>query len=177
MRFNPDAHHRKTIRLPQYDYSQPGYYFITLCTRQRLPLFGQITLGRMILNGAGKMLQRLYNDLPNKFSTVVLDEFVIMPNHMHMIIQIVDRATTRVAPTGALRMSSHIGDIVGAFKSLSTNEYIRGINYQGWPAFNGKLWQRNYWEHIIRSETDINMIREYIRNNPMQWELDELHTL
>lgn len=188
MKFNSDIHHRKTIRLHEYDYSWAGFYFVTICTQGRIPLFGNIVDGVMVLNGAGAMVETWWNELPKKFVNIRLDEYVVMPNHIHGVIEIVTgnktRATTRVAPTGndqshvgaplvgALNNQwnySHIGQIVGAFKSFTTNEYIQGVNRYGWPCFPGRLWQRNYWERIIRNDQELKDTREYIRNNPAQW--------
>ena len=120
-------------------------------------------------------------ELPQRFSSIELIEYVIMPNHIHGIIAIVGvplvgtlkavsdspkRADTRPAPTVGL------GDIIGAFKSIATHEYIKGVKQHGWTPFSGKLWQRNYYEHIIRNEKEFSSIREYIRNNPAYWDTD-----
>lgn len=185
MRYNPEIHHRRSIRLKGYDYSQSGYYFITVCTQGRRRLFGEIENGRMILNDAGKMIGRWWNELKNKYADIEIDEYVIMPNHCHGIIMVGAglvpaqnginnhnvRATTRVAPTMG---TATVGDMVGAFKSITTDEYINGVKNNNWEPFGGKLWQRNYYEHIIRNETSLRNIREYIVNNPCQWQQDDL---
>lgn len=178
-----DLPNRHTIRLQGYDYSQPGIYFVTICAQNREYLFGDIIDGKMILNETGKILTPIWESLPKRFP-IILDEFQIMPNHVHMIIHIVGaglvpahnnpvhdfmpahgkRATTRVAPT--------IGDIVGAYKSLITHEYILGVKNNGWKPFDKQLWQRNYYEHIVRTEEDLNKIREYVNINPLIWNRD-----
>ena len=172
---------RRSIRLKPYDYSQTGYYFLTVCAQNRQCVFGEIINGKMKLNEVGEMIETDWNKLPWHFPNIKLDEFVIMPNHMHGIILIVgaplvgaqnndiaDRATTRVAPT--------LGDIVGAFKSIAANEYIHNVKNNDWPPFKGSLWQRNYYEHIIRDERDLNRVREYVVNNPYKWQEDEYYT-
>jgi REP element-mobilizing transposase RayT len=165
---------RQSIRLKNYDYSKSGLYFVTICTENRECLFGDINDGKMILNDIGNMIKKLWNKIPKRFNMVELDAFQIMPagfmpahigfiparnNHAHGE-RIPNRATTRVAPTT-------IGDIIGAFKSLTTHEYITGVKYNGWKPFNKRLWQRNYYERIIRTENDLNKIREYIKLNPL----------
>lgn len=171
---------RQSIRLKNYDYSQSGLYFITICTENREYLFGDIVDGKMVVNNIGNMIKKLWNKIPERFNMVELDIFQIMPNHLHGVIQINvgagfipardlistrdKRATTRVAPT--------VGDIIGAFKSLTTHEYIINVKNNGWKPFDKRLWQRNYYEHIIRTENDLNKIREYISNNPLMWEKD-----
>jgi putative transposase len=173
-------HNRRSIRLKGYDYTQAGAYFATICTQNRACLFGDVVDGVMRLNGAGRMVAVEWALLPKRFPNVQLDAMVVMPNHLHGIIVITDpavvgaglvpaptaphRATTRVSPT--------VGDVVGAFKSRVTVEYTRGVKTSGWLPFSGRLWQRNYYEHIIRNEESLNRIRQYIANNPLRWELD-----
>jgi REP element-mobilizing transposase RayT len=342
MPYDPNRHHRRSIRLKGYDYSQAGAYFVTICTQDRACLFGKVVNGEMRLNDAGRMVLAEWNMLPERFPHVVLDAFVVMPNHVHGIVVITnpatdDGATTRVAPTavtivgtglvpvpnagtmgaapddgtmgavpddgtmgaapnagtmgaapdagtmgavpddgtmgaapddgmmgavpnagtmgavpnagtmgaapnagtmGAVpdagtmgaapnagmmgaapnagtmgaapddgattrvaptavtivgtglvpvpddgattrtttrtttRVAPTVGDIVGAFKSRVTVEYIRGVKTSGWPPFRGRLWQRNYYEHIIRNERALNAIRQYIIENPRRWQMD-----
>lgn len=204
MKYNPALHHRHSIRLKGYDYSQTGAYFITACTQKRECLFGEIEEGKMRLNEAGLMVLHWYDELENKFAGVQRDEFVCMPNHIHFIINLVgadvgadlcvrpgcefgqthgsaptgDGQTHRSAPTGDGRTHrsapTNIPTIVQWFKTMTTNEYIRGVKQNGWRPFPGKLWQRNYWERVLRNETELNTTREYINNNPARWELDKL---
>lgn len=188
MAYNPNIHHRKSIRLKGYDYSQAGLYFITICVQDRLCLFGDIVDGEMILNDPGRMVENEWIKLPQRFPNIELHEFVVMPNHFHSIVEIVFGATLVVAPNerGQPPLSGQpqgiaptdnpktVGDIVGAFQSIVTVEYIRGVKRLGWQPFNGKLWQRNYWEHIIRNEQSYHRISEYIINNPKNWVIDKL---
>ncbi len=223
-KYNPNIHHRKSIRLKGYDYSQAGLYFITICCENREHRFGNITVGAgftpaqnpdaqntpaqkgqpqgvaptMILNEFGTVAYNEWAKLPERFPNFELDVFQIMPNHMHGIIALNDvvgagftppqndneqnnlgqpqglplqipdddiRATARVAPT--------IGDIVGAYKSLVTNACIDICNSQNIRL--GKLWQRNYYEHIIRDEKSYQTISNYIINNPQNWKGDKFY--
>lgn len=199
MKYNPAIHHRRSIRLKEYDYSQTGAYFITACTQNRECMFGEIEDGKMRLNEAGLMVLHWYDKLENKFTGVQRDEFVCMPNHIHFIINLVgaDPCVCPNSPVGAdpcvcpnpnsnpgqnpgrthgSAPTGHINipTIVQWFKTMTTNEYIRGVKQNGWRPFPGKLWQRNYWERVLRDETELNTIREYINNNPARWELDKL---
>jgi putative transposase len=176
-------HRRRSIRLKGYDYSEAAAYFVTICTHSRECLFGDVVDGEMLLNDAGHVVHRTWNDLPVKYPSIGIDEFVVMPNHVHGIVMIVGaplvgahsssaeigngeiRAGTRPAPT--------LGDVVGAFKSITTHQYADGVRQKNWPSFNAKLWQRNYYEHIIRSKEEMNRIRGYIIDNPVKWDQDE----
>jgi len=175
--YSPEIHHRRSIRLKGYDYSQPGAYFVTVCVKDRICLFGDVEQGEMILNDAGNMIKTWWLAIPGKYIHVELDECMIMPNHFHGIIKIVG-ADQCVCPdlSEYREKGEHIGSplprIMQWFKTMTINEYICGIDAHGWERFNGKLWQRNYYEHIIRDEKELQLIREYIVNNPMQWELD-----
>lgn len=155
---------RKSIRLKDYDYSQNGCYFITICTQDRQCLFGEIvgaTLrGRP--NNPDKMIEKFLLKLENKFPDVKIDHYVIMPNHIHFIIN----------KTGD-HTGSPLRDIVGWFKTMTTNEYIRNVKNNNYTPFNKRLWQRNYYEHIIRDEHDYIRIAEYIKNNLLNWETDK----
>lgn len=176
MSYDPFKHHRRSIRLKDYDYSQAGAYFVTMCAQNRECLFGKITNGEMQLNDAGAMLVRWWNELSNKFPTFEPDASVVMPNHIHCIVVITegddndgqpqrkDGQPHRVAPT--------LGDIIEWFKTMATNEYIRGVKQLGWKPFDKRVFQRNYYEHIIRNERELNAIRNYIQNNPAKWAAD-----
>jgi len=195
MRYAPEKHHRRSIRLKGYDYSQLGAYFVTICTQDRECLFGEIVEGEMRLNTAGRMIEKWFWELENKFQDICCDEHIVMPNHFHCIIinvgavgadlrvcpddgQSRDGQSRRIAPTemGEHNRGEHIGSplpvVVQWFKTMTTNEYIRGVKQSGWARFDGRLWQRNYYEHIIRNDESLHRIREYIINNPLQWDLD-----
>lgn len=180
-------HHRRSIRLQGYDYSWAGAYFITICTQNRECLFGDIVDREMVLNDAGNMNQTVWDEIPFHYPGINIDEFVVMPNHIHGIIIIVG-ATPRgcpvvfgqeigqaqgPAPTVTVTLS--LGDVVHRFKTMTTKRYADGVKQLGWQPFPGRLWQRNYWEHIIRNEMEMNRIREYIHNNPTHWESDRLN--
>jgi putative transposase len=190
-KYNPNIHHRRSIRLKGYDYSQAGLYFITVVCQNRECLFGRIADGKMALNDAGKMVENQWLALKSRFPIINLHEYMVMPNHFHGILEIVG-ATLVVAPlvvaqNDGLSESGQpqgiapttkktIGDMMDAFKSITTVEYIRGVKNWGWPPFNGKLWQRNYWEHIIRNEQSYHRISAYIINNPAQWNGDKFQS-
>lgn len=171
---------RRSLRLSGYDYAQAGAYFITICTEGRACLFGEVANGTMRLNAAGQLAVTLWNDLTPRFVGTELDAFVVMPNHVHGVIVLPDRTATVGASLmgaqgnkAATRAAPTVGDVVGAFKSLFTVEYIRGVKEYRWPAFDRRVWQRNYYEHIIRDEAELARVRRYIDENPLQWELDK----
>lgn len=167
---------RKLIRLKDYDYSQAGAYFITICTQNRECLFGNISNERMILNDAGKMIETWYHETQNKFTDTICDEYIVMPNHFHAVIVNVGADLCVCPEHGTAPQGEHTGSplptIVQWFKTMTTNEYIRGVKQHGWPPFPRKLWQRNYFERVVRDEDELNRIREYIIYNPTKWEGD-----
>ena len=226
-------HHRRSIRLKGYDYSQAGMYFVTICCQDLICRFGKIENGEMIINYFGKIAFDEWQNLSERFPNIVLDVFQIMPNHIHGIISIenigaavraglapgqlpvandkvgatlavaqndvsaatlavaqngnmctqndragaspaptndiagYDRATARVAPTT-------VGNIVGAFKSLVANQCLNICKSQN--EYMGKLWQRDYWDNIIRNEQEYQHIIEYIINNPKNWKNDKFYS-
>ncbi|WP_339136862.1 MAG: transposase [Candidatus Electrothrix sp. GW3-4] len=186
MKYNPDIQHRRSIRLRGYDYSQAGAYFVTICVHHRECLFGEITNRIMRLNDAGKIAAQCWQDIPVHFSHAALDEWTVMPNHVHGIIVMADtagrhtacrgtacRAPTHRAPTKeqfGKPVSGSFPTVARSFKSAVT-KYINIL--RNTPG--NKLWQPNYWEHIIRNETELHRIREYIHNNPARWREDALH--
>ena len=182
--------HRRSRRLSDYDYSSEGAYFVTICTKNRECLSGSIEIGQMVLKQAGKMIKNWWVDIPKRFEGVEVDEFSTMPNHFHGIVVLVG-ADRRVCPEGlggqGLKKGEHIGSplqntvkshspslskIVQWFKTMTTNEYLRNVKNKNWPPFPGRLWQRNYFEHVIRNENSWNKIRPYIMANPLNWPLD-----
>jgi len=189
---------RKTKRIRGFDYSESGSYFITICTNESKHYFGKIESRRMILNAPGCMIYDVWRKMSKQFCEFVPQEFIVMPNHIHGIIEIrkniikqsehstvgthtCDRpyplgnsSSTdehKVHPYGTRRGS--LGRMVQAFKSQTTLEYIRNVKANSWRSFPGKLWQSNYYEHIIRDENDYGKIAGYIINNPLQWDMDE----
>lgn len=238
-KYNPQIHHRRSIRLNGYDYSKPGLYFITICTHNREHRFGYITGAGiragvnpelsstdnsfasngagaspaptiMVLNGFGQIANDEWVNLQSRFPNVELGEFVIMPNHMHGIISITDVTVNDEKPGYA------IGNIIGAYKSLVSKRCLElhiqqsvgaGFtpalsnmdksfvsNRAGAESLNtdksfasnragaspaptmGKIWQRNYYEHIIRNEASYNKIADYIVNNPTNWQVDKFYS-
>ena len=170
MTLHPAIHHRRSLRLKGYDYRQAGAYFVTVCTHDRLCLFGDVVDGDMRLDEAGQAVADAWQDLPNHYRHVALDAFVVMPNHIHGIVFISPDAGFvgagfKPAPTS----TAHHGlpEIVRGFKTFSSRRVNALRHTSGSP-----VWQRNYYEHIIRSEASLAAIREYIANNPLQWALD-----
>ena len=201
MTYNPDIHHRHSIRLKDYDYSQAGAYFVTICSWQREYLFGEIVNCEMVLNDMGRVVESVWCQLPEHFTNIHLDEYMIMPNHFHGILHInefvgvvgvvgvvgakqgssalpafdlcgnLGKAGEALAlPLHHLRgsASGSLCSIVQNFKSVSTRKINRLRNNPGCP-----VWQRNYYERVIRNEDELSRAREYIVNNPMKWELDK----
>ena len=155
---------RKNLRLKYYDYSQKGLYFITICCQNRKCLFGRITNDRMQLYPAGSMIEEWYFELENKFPDSKCKDFIVMPNHFHCIIELKGR-----------HLGLPLHEIIQWFKTMTTNNYIRNVKSNNWQRFDGKLWQRNYYEHIIRDEISHNTIVEYIKYNPERWLLDKYY--
>jgi putative transposase len=176
MRFDPDKHHRHSIRLKHYDYSHAGAYFITICTQDKKCLFGEIIGGEIRLNEAGNMVQTIWNELPKNYPGVDIDIFVVMPNHFHGIIIVGagPRACPKFGqPQGVAPTQLSLPDVVHRFKSLTTTRYRHAMGKFGQILLRGHLWQRNYYEHVIRDESDLARIRQYIMDNPVRWEDDE----
>jgi putative transposase len=161
MKYDPEKHHRRSIRLKGYDYSEAGAYFVTICTYNRECLFGDIVDGEMRLNDAGAMVRDVWHTIPEHFPHADIDEFVVMPNHVHGIIVIVGAqfiapfdcdAINNNKKQGAMkqgamnRAPTTVGEIVRAFKARCTHAINQIHNTPGRP-----IWQRNYYEHIIRS--------------------------
>ena len=164
--YDPGIHHRQSIRLKGYDYSQCGAYFVTICVHNRGCLFGAIADGKMQLNEIGVMVQHGWEWLPQQYPYVAIDAFVVMPNHFHGILTITD-----VCEGDSTGKRKPLGRLVGVFKTITT----KGFN-EMWCCPVEKLWQRNYYEHIIRGDNDYLRIAEYIQTNPFNWENDPLWT-
>jgi REP element-mobilizing transposase RayT len=175
MKYDSDIHPKKSLRLKEYDYSRPGAYFITICTYEKECIFGKVENERMLLNQSGKIVLEFWNKLPGRYATIELDSFVIMPNHVHGIIKIINTVgeihelPLQTANTNqkTKRRRMLIPKVVGYFKMNSSKRINTIRNSTDIP-----VWQRNYYEHIIRNENKLNKIREYIHNNPLKWHLD-----
>jgi putative transposase len=173
----PDRHHRRSIRLQGYDYSQAGAYFITICTNNRECLFGEIIDNKMSFKNFGIIVSDEWVKSAAIRSEIELDEFVVMPNHFHGIVFLRrgDRPIARngdqpVAPTGQQRgpQSRSLGALMAGYKSAVTKRINEIRMMPGVP-----VWQRDYYEHVIRNDVELNGIREYIINNPLNWALDK----
>ncbi|TET55082.1 MAG: transposase [Anaerolineales bacterium] len=197
---DPEEHHRRSIRLPGYDYAQAGSYFVTIVTQGRECLFGMVIGGEMQLNDAGRMVEDAWAQIGGRFVNVEPDEHIVMPNHFHGILIIADvgaspvgarlvggspvgaplvgapGSSTRDDPTADRTGNPPLGDIIGAFKSITTVQYIHGVRNLGWPVFNKRLWQRNYYEHIIRDDRGLDNVRQYLFDNPTRWSEDAENT-
>ena len=152
---------RKNIRLNEFNYSLEGYYFITIVIQNRINLFGQIQNSEMVLNDAGKTIDLSINAISDIYSGVIITHYIVMPNHIHFIIY--------------LPGNIHLAEIIRRFKSYTTHLYIQGVKEHNWPRFDGKLWQHNYYEHIIRNERSYDFIRHYIITNPLRWNKDAIN--
>jgi putative transposase len=230
--FNPYFHNRHSMRLKGFDYSQSGLYFVTICLQNHDRLFGSIANGEMRMNMAGEMIEKWLTELENKFPDIQCHERVIMPDHIHIIIEIkndhsldgmmnhqpgemMNHSPGEMVNHHQGEMMNHspgahvgaplrgrpvheqyhpdpqkyrpdnqkfgpdnkkynvkLGAIIDWFKTMTTNEYIRGVKNFGWRRFDQKLWQRNYWDHIIRDDQSLNRIVEYIEENPQPWDED-----
>ncbi len=154
---------RKLLRLQNYDYSQCNAYFVTVCTHKRQQLFGTIApspVGATLCgrpNNPDKMIEKWINELGNKFDKVLIDCFYIMPDHLHLIIVIQEGG------------KASLEDVIAWLKTMTTNDYINGVKSGLFTPFDNKLWQRSYYDHIIRNEQDLEEKRDYILTNPIRW--------
>ena len=163
------SHERKRNRLPHYNYSQPGYYFITICTHQFIPYFGSIKNKVMNLNGIGKIAKSCWERIPKHFEHVGLDEFIIMPNHFHGIITIEPSVVgdALLRPLRNDRTKMLIPRIVHGFKSCVTRNIKKQYSQSTFK------WQKSYYDHIIRDENGLEQIQYYIKSNPQNWKNDK----
>lgn len=168
--YDPHIHNRQSIRLKEFDYSSNGLYFITICTQDKACLFGDI-VGATLCGRPGcpdQMAIKWLLEIQNKFSEVYIDSYIIMPNHIHILLNILGERTGEGGHTGP-----PLQQVIGWFKTMTTNEYIRGVKSGVFPPFNKRLWQRNFYEHIIRNEEDYLNHLKYIEENPARWGEDE----
>jgi putative transposase len=172
MVYDPQRHHRRSIRLKNHDYASPGKYFITICTHDRIHIFGQIRNDEMVLNEFGMIATNCWNALPKHFPHIRLDASIVMPNHFHGILWI------NQYPEGHHKTDRKFGDgiagsistIIGSFKSATTRNINKLQKNSG-----AQVWERNYYEHVIRDHEAQMNIQKYILNNPRNWESDRFH--
>lgn len=186
-RHDPQKHHRQSVRLKSYDYTQPGAYFVTLVAWRRQPLFGQIQAGEIRLTPAGEIVQQIWANLPRHFKNLTLGAAVVMPNHFHGILFInpINRrgeasaciTLTSPSTSAADASPSHnpkgttagsLGAIIQNFKSITSRKIVRDLDSPGHP-----IWQRNYYERVVRNEHELRHLSAYILNNPINWDTDE----
>ena len=159
MKYNPQKHNRRSIRLKGYDYTKAGSYFVTICVNNRLCLFGEIIEYEMNLNDAGKMVKKIWQGIPQYYPNFDVDFYIVMPNHFHGIILMFKENDVGASHCGRPFNSGQtqwsdptkrlsLGDMIGRFKSYTTHEYLNGVKNFYWEPFYKKLWQRNYYEHI-----------------------------
>lgn len=181
MKYNPDIHHRKSLRLKGYDYSSEGLYFITICTQNKEYLFGEIVDGEMVLNDVGLIVEKEIIKTNEIRKNVRIEEYVIMPNHIHFIMEIMKIGFSNGKPLQEIKLNENVGrlpmanpnklkpntvgSIVNQIKSKVTKEVRNNTN-----IYN--VWQRNYYENIIRNERICLKVLEYIENNPTRWDED-----
>ena len=167
--YDPERHRRQSIRLRGYDYTQAGAYFVTISTMNRTCLFGEVVNGEMRLNDPGWVAQAAWDDLPTHYPYIALDAVVFMPNHVHGIIVLTDTpvgAGLKPAPT-IPTIRRGLPEIIRAFKTFSARRInlLRGTT-------GTAVWQRNYYEHIIRNDDSLDHIRRYLLDNPARWSFD-----
>jgi putative transposase len=176
MKYDPAKHHRNSVRLKDYDYGQSGAYFISIVTQNRTCLFGDINDSAPQLNDAGQMIRSVWVDISRHYPGVETDTFVVMPNHLHGIIFLVGEGPRACPPESGqpqgVAPTISLPEIVHRFKTLTTKRYTDGVKHSGWTRFQVRLWQRNYYEHVIRDEKSLNRIQQYIAENPARWEFD-----
>ena len=160
---------RRSLRLRAFDYSRAGAYFVTVTADDRLSLFGEVVDTEMIPNANGQIVKQVWHDLTNHYSHVLLDEFGVMPDHIHAILWLsgAGRAGLKPAPTNVVRPRQPLSEVVRALKTFSARRINELRGTPGTP-----VWQRNYYERVVRDDRELNAIREYIQTNPLRWPLD-----
>ena len=185
MNRNQKKFYRHSIRLKNYNYSEKGAYFITICAHNKECILGEVVNGEMRLNKYGKIVRYVLSNLPSQNQNIKLDTFVIMPNHIHCILFIVgarfivpnkqrsDKSKPYIRNNPMVISEITLGAIVRRFKAKTCYLINKsGFDKSGFDKSNPYIWQRNYYEHIIRDENELNKIREYIINNPLKWQFD-----
>ena len=162
---NMEQHDRKPNRLANYDYGLPGSYFVTLCTHHRIPLF---EMEPLVGNGPravprppqNLILRKGIREVQAHFSNISIDKYAIMPDHLHLIVTITEQ-----------KVGCSLPDVMQYFKSMTTNDYSRGVKAGVLVPFDKKLWQKSYYDHVIRNQQDYDETWRYIENNPAKWKM------
>lgn len=155
---------RNSVRYPGYDYAQAGTVFVTLCTSGRQRLFGEVVDQAVSLSPAGELVQHAWQCIPERFPGVLIDAWIVMPDHLHGLLMM------GAGPGPELRLGAvKSGDIVRWFKSATVSGYRRGVVEGGWMPYEHHLWQRDYYDHIVRNDADLDRVRDYIAANPSRW--------
>ncbi len=177
VKYNPEKNNRRSIRLRGYDYSRQGAYFVTLRVHGDEPLFGYIEDGAMILSEIGQIAEAYWREIPGHFRNVELDEFIVMPDHVHGII-IIEGGETPPQQRRRGEVASPESEVASPIQRPTLGQIVAYYKYQTTKKINqihntpgNRFWQRNYYERIIRRHEDINNVRRYIMNNPLKWEL------
>ena len=187
MKYNPDIHHRRSIRLKDYDYSQSGAYFVTICTKDKECYFGEIADGAIELSQAGKIANDCFLNVPKHNDNAETDTFIVMPNHIHAIIIMMNNCRGVACNALLENAETKRGVIYNAptnnyYSKITPHKYSLSIVIRSYKSAVTRLcgqqnipfqWQRNYYERIIRNESELSKIREYIISNPLNWEQDE----
>ena len=187
--YDPDRHRRRSVRWRGYAYSSEGAYFVTTTLHNGVPLLGRVIDERVRLSPAGEMVASVWSELPQRFPFVSLDAYVVMPDHVHGILILHNNSVARAEPLqrteddglpdpelpGHARgtTSNSLGRVMQAFKSLSTRAYGEGVRNAGWPAYEGRFWQRSFYDRVLRNDRELWAIREYIRLNPAKWAMSQ----
>lgn len=168
---------RKPLRLNGYNYNTPGAYFVTICVQKRRCLFELEPVGNALCgvpSAQNQMIHKWIKETENKFG-ILVDKYVIMPNHIHLLIRIQESGNDRLSQTERHTGRSLLEEAMCWFKTMTTNEYIKGVKAGIFPAFEKKLWQKSYYDHIIRGDEDYKEAWTYIDNNPAKWQEDHLY--
>jgi REP element-mobilizing transposase RayT len=152
---------RKNLRYPSFDYATPGAYFVTMCVQKRLPLFGEITAEGMQLNDAGHLVESVWQGIARKYPGAESNDFIVMPDHFHGIVWL------GTDPEVVANIT--LGSVVRWFKSISTARYADGVKTRNWRRFDGQLWQRGYYDEILRNGAAVESRVKYMESNPWRW--------
>lgn len=158
----------RRLRLRDYDYSTPGYYFVTICTYDRFHYFGHITDRSIELSPAGQMVSNVIEELPIRFSNISIDSFVVMPDHLHVLIGLGVRLADEPGEPDLSR-------VVQWLKMTTHRMYSEGVRRNGWAEYQWRVWQEGFHDHIVRNEKELDILRRYIAENVERWDEDQFY--